>query len=289
MDIRAIFMGVLFAVMWASAFTSARVIVGYASPLWALSFRFMISGLIGIGIAYLLGQRVRLTAGQWRATIVFGICQNALYLGLNFIAMQKIEASLAAIIASSMPLAVAFAGWVVFREKLQPLAMVGLIAGMIGVGLIMATRLSGGADIMGVLLCVVAMVALTIATLSVRSASSGGNLLMVVGLQMLVGSAVLFVAAVIFEPLYVDVTWALSVAFIYTTLVPGLSATIVWFLLVQRIGSVPAATFHFLTPFFGVLIAAFVLGEHLRIVDLVGVAIITCGIFAVQYSKAKHS
>ncbi|MFG6542816.1 EamA family transporter, partial [Sulfitobacter sp. M22298] len=100
MDIRAILMGLAFAVMWSSAFTSARIIVMDASPLLALSLRYLISGLIGVGIALALGQSWRLTPAQWRATIIFGVLQNAVYLGLNFIAMQTIEASLAAIIAS---------------------------------------------------------------------------------------------------------------------------------------------------------------------------------------------
>ena len=115
MDIRAILAGLAFALIWSSAFTSARIIVADAPPILSLSLRFLISGLIGIALARCLGQSWRLTAGQWRATIVFGLCQNALYLGLNFVAMQTVEASLASIIASTMPLAVGFAGWVIFR------------------------------------------------------------------------------------------------------------------------------------------------------------------------------
>ena len=74
-------------------------------------------------------------------------------------------------------------------------------------------------------------------------------------------------------------------AFAYTTLVPGLIATWVWFLLVGRIGTTRAATYHFLNPFFGVAIAAVILGEHLSLRDFIGVAIVTAGIFAVQMSK----
>ena len=97
MDKRAIVMGITFALMWSSAFTSARVIVAQASPLASLSLRFFISGLIGIMIAKWLGQSFDLTRNQWRATFIFGIFQNALYLGLNFVAMQTIEASLASV------------------------------------------------------------------------------------------------------------------------------------------------------------------------------------------------
>ncbi|QIE46222.1 DMT family transporter [Pseudohalocynthiibacter aestuariivivens] len=285
MDFRAIIMGIAFAVMWSSAYTSARIIVLSAPPVSALALRFLISGLLGILIARMLGQSWRLTPPQWRATIVFGVCQNALYLGLYFVAMQTIEASLAAIIASTMPLLVALAGWIVFRDRLPPIAVLGLLAGLVGVVIIMGNRLSDGVDLYGLTLCVVGVVALTIATLAVRGATSGGNFLMVVGLQMLIGSAVLSVAAVATETIEIAWSWQLVAAFAYTTIVPGLGATLVWFMLVERIGATRAATFHFLNPFLGVAIAALILSEPLQLYDIIGVAVIMAGILAVQLSK----
>ncbi len=285
MDIKAIVMGLAFAAMWSSAFTSARVIVEYAPPLSALALRFLISGLLGVMIAYALGQSAKLSRRQWLGVLIFGLCQNALYLGLNFVAMQTVPASLAAIIASTMPLLVALAGWVVFGTKVRPLGIAGLVAGVVGVSLIMGARLQSGADLYGIILCVIGVVSLTVATLAVLGASSGGNVLMIVGLQMLVGSVILWVPALAFETLDVTLNWQLIVAFIYTTLVPGLAATWVWFLLVGRIGAVKASTFHFLNPFLGVAIAAALLGEAIGVLDVVGVVIIAGGILAVQLSK----
>lgn len=285
MDIRAILMGLAFAFMWSSAFTSARVIVEYAPPLTALSLRFLISGLIGIGIAWALGQSMRLTRKQWLGVLVFGVCQNALYLGLNFVAMQTIDASLAAIIASTMPLMVALVGWLILGQRLKFMGVAGLVAGLIGVAIIMGARLQGGVDPYGLILCLIGMLSLTVATLAVLGASSGGNVLMIVGLQMLVGSAVLIGPAMALESFDVTWNWQLIVAFAYTTLVPGLLATWVWFMLVGRIGTVKASTFHFLNPFFGVAIAALLLGEELGPLDILGVFVIGAGILAVQRSK----
>ena len=285
MDFKALFMGFAFAAMWSSAFTSARIIVQYAPPLTALSLRFLVSGLLGCAIAWALGQSFRLTRRQWTGVLVFGLCQNALYLGLNFVAMQTVQASLAAIIASTMPLLVALAGWVIFGTKVRPLGIAGLIAGVIGVTVIMGARLSGGTDLVGLLLLVIGVISLTAATLAVLGASSGGNVLAIVGLQLLVGSALLAVPALLFEPFVVDWNGTLIAAFLYTTLVPGLAATWVWFLLVGRIGAVRASTFHFLNPFLGVLIAAGFLGETIGPLDVVGVVIIAGGILAVQLSK----
>ena len=287
MDFRAIFAGLAFALMWSSAFTSARMIVADAPPLTALAARFLVSGLIGVGIALVLGQSFRLNRAQWRATLIFGVSQNALYLGLNFVAMQWVEASLAAIIASAMPLLVALLGWLFLRQRLRPLGVFGLLAGVAGVVLIMGARLSGGVDPLGVAMCLVAALALAAATLSVRGAASGGNVMMIVGLQMFVGAAILGVAALLLEDFTVHWSPRLIGAFAYTTLVPGVIATWVWFWLVGRIGAVKASTFHFLNPFFGVLVAALLLGERIGPLDLVGVAVIAGGILAVQLSRTR--
>jgi len=286
MDIRAIAMGVAFAVMWASAFSSARIIVADAPPLTALAIRFLISGALALAIALWMGQTLRLTRAQWIATAIFGICQNALYLGLNFVAMQTIEASLAAIVASAMPLCVAFLQWAALGERVAPLGLIGLATGFAGVALIMGARVDGGGvDPYGLALCVLGLISLTFATLAVRGTASGGNVIAIVGLQMLIGAVALGGAALATETWAVTWSWQMLTAFGYTTLVPGLAATWVWFLLVNRIGAVRAATFHFLTPPLGVGIAALLLGEALGPLDILGVGIVALGILAVQWSK----
>lgn len=293
LDLPAVLMGLAFAFMWSSAFASARMIVADAPPLTALAVRFWLSGAIGMALAGAMGQRLALSRGQARATLVFGLCQNALYLGFYFVAMQRIEAGLASILASTMPLIVAAAG-IVRGDRPRLLGLAGLAAGFGGVVLIMGTRLSGGAaDPAGLVYCGLGVAALAFATLSVRGASAGGgNLLMIVGLQMWVGAAALTVAAALLEwPGGITVDWTprLGLAFAYTTLVPGLLATWLWFRLVGRIGALRAAAFHFLNPFFGVLTAALVLGERLGPWDVAGVGIVAAGILAVQLSRARSA
>lgn len=301
MDIRAIAMGLSFALIWSSAFTSGRMIVEDAPPLTALALRFLFSGIVAVGIALAAGQSWRLDRREWRTVIVFGICQNALYLGLMFFAMTRIEASLAAIVASTMPLIVALLGWLWHRERMSALGLAGLMAGTLGAILLMGGRVGGGADLIGVLCAVVAALALAVATLSVRALSpapaaagetaspvkASGRVMMVVGMQMFVGAAALGLVAPAVETWEVNWTPRLVLAFLYTSLVSGVLVTWIWFRLVARIGAVKAATFHFLNPFFGVAIAALLLGERFGAIDLLGVAIIAAGILAVQLSKAR--
>ena len=287
MDIRAILMGLTFALIWSSAFTSARIIVLQAPPLTISSLRFATAGIIAITIAYALGQRIHLDRKKWRAIIIFGICQNALYLGLFFMAMQRIEASLASIIASAMPLIVGLASALFLGERLGKIGWIGLVAGFIGVALIMGARMSNGIDVVGIIFCIIGLTALAIAALTVNATSSKGNVFMVVGIQMLIGSLALFIPAILFEVPHFTWTGSLLAAFSYTVLMPGIFATIIWFLLVDRIGATRASTFHFLNPFFGVAIAAVILDEQLTYTDIIGVLIVMAGIFAVQVSRQK--
>ena len=52
MDIKSAIMGFVFALIWSSAFTSARIIVQVAPPLSISALRFLIAGLIAVSIAY---------------------------------------------------------------------------------------------------------------------------------------------------------------------------------------------------------------------------------------------
>ena len=288
MDFRSILMGISFSFIWSSAFTSAKILVSAASPLMILSLRFFISGLLGIALARMLGQKIQLNRGEWTVVVIIGISQNALYLAFNFIAMQWIEASLASIIASLLPLLVAAVCLVFLGEKTGFKGMLGLTVGFGGVLVIMLDKLSGSSASLGMILCLIGVAALAGATLYVgRVMSLNKNVVMIVGLQMLVGSITLFPFSLIFETWNIEWSTSFIFAFLYTTLVPGLLGTIIWFLLVKRVGPVRAATFHFLNPFFGVLVAALILAEPLSVRDGIGVTIIMAGILLVQLNRKK--
>ena len=131
MDFKSILMGIFFSIIWSSAFTSAKILMFSAPPFLVLSLRFLISGILGITIARLLGQNFNFSRQEWLGVLIFGFCQNVLNLGLNFVALQWIDASMAAIIASMLPLIVAAISWVFLMEK----------PGIIGLTLVLSLNL----------------------------------------------------------------------------------------------------------------------------------------------------
>lgn len=286
LDWLAVLLGVLFSIVWSSAFTTAWIIVQSVEPFTALTARFGVSAAIAIGLAKLLGQSFRLTRSQWQAVLLFGFFQNAVYLGANWVAAQWIEASLAAIIGSTMPLQVALLGGILLHDRLDRVGYLGLVAGFLGVLIILWPRMSFGPDGLGIILCVLASLGLCLATLVVRRATSEGNLLMIVGLQMVVGCLVVAIPAVTFESMQMPVwTTRLTLAFAYQVIMPGIVATLIWFTLVNRVGPTRASSFHYLNPFIGVAVAAVILGDRIGTMDILGIMVITLGIIAVSRTR----
>ena len=199
-------------------------------------------------------------------------------------AMQWIQASLAATIASLLPLVVTVFLWFFFKEKLNSWGLAGLIIGTIGLALIINSNIPTKLNIIGTLCCLIGVIALAIATITVRH-SPNKNILMLIGLQMLLGSMTLFPLSIAVETWEITWTMSLIVSFLYTTIFPGLIATLIWFKLIHFVGPVRAAAFHFLNPFFGVLIANIVLSENLVWLQIFGVLLITIAIVSLQLSK----
>ena len=72
LDWPALGLGIAFALIWSSAFTSSRIVVEYWPPFLVMSVRFLLSGLLALGIGFAAGQRIRLTTAEWRAVVVCG-------------------------------------------------------------------------------------------------------------------------------------------------------------------------------------------------------------------------
>ncbi|HIC83388.1 MAG TPA: DMT family transporter [Candidatus Marinimicrobia bacterium] len=286
MDIRSFLMGISIAFMWASAFTAARILMINAPPFLVLSSRFFISGLLAITIARCFGQKIDFSRREWYTILSIGLCQNTVCTALNFTAMQWVTASIAAIIASMLPIIIAMFAWIFQGEEIGVIGKLGLFTAIAGVFLIVYDKTADETKILGLVLCIVAVLGFAGAALIVgNSLKNNKNLFMIVGLQMIVGSVTLLPLSILFETWTIKFSSIFIISFAYLILIPGLIGTLVWFSLLIRIGGTKASAFHFLNPFFGVAIASVILSEPLTSRDWIGVAIISVGILAVQHSK----
>ena len=286
MGLKSVIMGLGFVILWSSAFTSAKIIVQYSPPLLILAVRFFLTGGFGLILANIFYEKISLTNKEWYSLIAFGLCQNTIYLGCNFIAMGSIDAFLAVIIASMLPILVAIFSWVTKTEKIGFMGTVGMLFGIFGCLIILKDKVMIPSNLFGIVFCLIGATALAVATLLVKNTISNKNqILRVVSIQMLVGGLPLIFLSIIFETWKITFSTSFIIAFFYTCFFPGLLATIVWFNLVRKEGAIRASAFHFLNPPMGVLIASLILAETIEPLEIFGIIILMIAIYLIYKSR----
>ncbi len=286
MEFKHFLLGVGFALIWASAFPSAKIAVQFSPPFFFLFLRFTLAGFFSLMLGTYLGQSFQLDRKSLILITVFGFIQNGLYLGLIFLALTRIDSNVSVIIASILPLTVAFFSWVFFKSKLSLLGASGLFVGLIGVLLIMLQRVEKEYEMLGITLCILGLLATTFSTLIITKINiNKSNILIVIGLQMLAGSLFLLPLSYFFEVWSISFNMTFLFTFLYIAAFPGIIGPVIWFYLQKEIGAVKYSSFHFLVPFFGIAISYLLLGETLTHSDMIGVIVIVLGLYLVNRDK----
>jgi drug/metabolite transporter (DMT)-like permease len=142
---------------WASAFIGIRAVGEHLSP-GALALGRLAVGTAVLGLLQARRRWVRPTAGQWRLLTVCGVGWFGIYnVALNA-AEQHLDAGTTAMLVNIGPVLIAVLAGLLLGEGFPRWLVVGLAVAFGGVLLIGFATRSAGADLAGVLLCVIAAV-----------------------------------------------------------------------------------------------------------------------------------
>ena len=270
--------------LWASAFVPSKIGVVGTSPLWFLVVRFAVSGLLAVAVARALGARTPRGRREWTAAVVYGVLGNAIYLGCTYLALRHIGSGIGAIVASTNPLALALVAPWLLREPLTPVKLAGLLFGFGGVVAIMVVRAgTGSADPGDVALAFAGVLGSVASTIVFKRWCGELDLRAVNAVQLLAAGIVLLPLAPALEGApHARWSWELVVSFWYVVLVMSLGASLLWFWLLAHGEASRVSAYYFLTPVFGLALAALLLHEPVGVRDLGGLAAIALGISLVQ-------
>lgn len=279
----------LFCLIWSSAFAVAKVALADCPPLLLLGTRFLLAGALMLAVTAVVLPRehfTRLTRGDILALAVMGILNNACYLGLGYMGMTTVSSGFTAVLISANPLLVALVAAPLLGERLDARKFAGLILGMAGVAWVVRSRISSGhEDPVGVAYVAVALVTLTAATLIFKKVRTSASLWVGSGIQSLSGGLALLPLALLFESTAdVRLTPSLVASFVYLTLAASVGAFSLWFFILGRTSATRASALHFLMPPLGLMFGWLLLGEHMPVVDMLGILPIAAGIRLVTTS-----
>jgi drug/metabolite transporter (DMT)-like permease len=273
----------VFCLLWSFAFVAGKIGVTYCPPLILLSARFLLAGILILGVSAVRGEGWQMT---WRDAAVFailGVANNALYLGLGYTGLKTVSAGLGGLIVSANPVFTAMLAALFLGESLTWRKVAGLLLGISGVGFIVWHRMSVGTDSLhGILFTLASLASIVVGTILFKVLAPKGSLWIGNGVQSLAGGlAVLPFALSLSSVSDIVPNMQLLGAFAFLVFGGSILGYLLWFHLLKVCGATAASAYHFLMPPLAMLFAWIVLGEHVELRDLLGIIPVALGIYLV--------
>lgn len=290
LDGRAIGLMVLLCALWGVQQVAAKVASAGISPLLQAGIRSVIA-LILVG-AWAALRRIPLDLRD--GTLLPGMAAGVLFAGefaLLYWGLSFTSASRAVLFLYTSPFIVA-AGvhWLVPGEALSRWQVAGLVAAFAGMAMAFADNLSvpDSHQLIGDLLCFGAAVLWGATTVTIRvSRLASTTATKTLIYQLAVSSLLLLPASlVVGESGVHDPTPLIWLALAYQSVVVAFATYLAWFWLITRYPAGRLSAFGFLTPLFGMLSGALLLGETITPLLALAMLLVTAGLWMVNHAPA---
>jgi drug/metabolite transporter (DMT)-like permease len=288
LDAPAVVLLVLCCFLWGLNQVAAKAALPEVPALWQAAVRST-----GAAILVWLWARSRgIALFERDATLAGGLLAGALFAAeffCIFIGLQFTTASRMVVFIYISPFVVALGMPLIARsERLAPWQVAGLVVAFAGVAWAFAegfTRPAAGPrQSLGDGLGVIAGVLWGATTLAIRGSALGqASAEKTLFYQLAISGAMLLAAAVAAAaPLHLDVSPLAWGSLVFQTVVVSFASYGVWFWLVRHYPATRLASFTMLTPVFGLVLGALLLGEPITRRLLVALATVAAGIVLVN-------
>ena len=281
-------------IVWGSTYLAIRVGVATLPPFLMAGSRFLLAGALLLGWTAWRGdlRRERIGAPQLRAAAIVG---GLLLLGGNGLvswAEQTVPSGLAALLISSTPLWMALLGRTLFRERLTPLSVAGIVLGFVGVALLVGVGGSGsGAAPIGIAAILVAAFLWGLGSVWSRRLPLPAHPLVATALEMIAGGSLMVAVAIVRgEPAALDLaavtpqSWA---ALAYLVVFGSLVAFTAYVWLLANVRTDLVGTYAYVNPLVAVLLGWALLGEVVTASTLLGGAVVVVAVALVVLARGR--
>lgn len=267
----------LLAALWGGSFLFMRVAAPVFGPLWLIAIRVVLAGvaLLPMIVHLKLGPQLR---RHWPALLVVGGINSAIPFVLLAYASLSLPAGFTSILNGTAPLFGTVIAAVWLQERVTPMRGIGFVLGFVGVVVLVGWRAlmptPGFGMAVAAGLCAALMYA--IAAPYIRHNLAGVSPLTVTtGSQL--GAALWLLPALPFTVPQQMPTPIVGLAVVALALLSTTCAYLLYFRLIQNVGSTKALTVGYLIPLFATLWGAVLLAEPVTLSMVMGGSLILLG------------
>lgn len=277
----------LFILLWSSGYVAGKIGLPYAGPLTLIFMRFSVAALVLLLVAWLTrAPWPRDWASVGRLAVVGLLIQALQFSGLYFGLSHGVSAGISALIVGLMPVLTAAGAAVFLDERISRQQIGGLMLGIVGVGIVVAHKVSlGKAPWIGYLAVGAALLGITTGTLVQKKYCVGMDLRTGGFIQLSTATLVVGPAAWLTEQLQVTWTWELVGASLWLSLVNSIGAISLLFILMRRGQASKVASLFYLVPGATALMGYLALHETLNAMQALGFLVSAGGVYLTTRAK----
>lgn len=278
------------ALVFGSAFFFGDLGLKSFGPLTVAAGRVSSAAVILAAVALLRRRRFPAEPKTWAALLVMGALNNAIPFSLIFWGQTRIDSGLAAILNAMTPIFTVVLAHLVGDERLTLRRIVGVLLGFAGVAALIGPGALSHLDPTNVAEIAVLLAAVCYALAGLWGRQFRGLPVEVAAGGMLIGSTLIMLPlAAVFEHPWTVSPSPISVAGIAALgLLSTAIAYLFYFKLLARVGATNLLLVTFLLPIVALILGALFLGEHVRPIDLLGLALIMGGLGAIDGRLFGH-
>jgi drug/metabolite transporter (DMT)-like permease len=273
----------LFVVLWSTGFIGAKLGLPYAEPFTFLAIRLVIASVLLALVGLLMGAPWPRGAQLLVHTAVAGLLVHAGYLGGVFFAIEHgLSAGAVSIVVAVQPLLTAALAGRLLGERVGPRQWLGLALGLIGVLLVVWSKLSGEGSAVAVAAALVALISITAGTLYQKRYCPASDIRTAGAVQYAVSALVLLIVAIFTETMQIQWTGEFVFALAWLVLVLSVGAVGLLFGLIRRGAASRVASLFYLAPPLTAVFGYLLFGETLDPLALLGLAVVVVGVALVN-------
>jgi len=269
-------------VVWGSTYFGIKVAVETIPPLLAAGSRFLVAALLLAALLAWRGTSLRVTRAELVASAVAGVLLLGLGVGLVHVAETRIDSSIAAMIAGTVPLQI-IGLRLIAGESPARATRLSTLAGLVGLLLVVAPGLGAGSTALGLAVMISATISWSTGSFLSKRLALPRDPFVATAWEMALGGTFLMVGALAFGE-YADVdsgTFALDSVLAWAYLVVmgslvGFSAY-AWLLKVAPISLV--VTHQYVNPLVAIALGMAFLGERPSPWALAGAALVIAAVY----------
>lgn len=281
-------MPAIFVLLWSTGFIGAKLGLPYAEPFTFLFIRFVLTLLLLIPLALLMRIPWPTSPRLWTHIAISGFLVHGAYLGGVFYGIYLgMPAGLAALLVGLQPLLTAAFAGPLLGEKLTRLQWVGLSLGLIGICLVLGSKLEIGESLfdgfgISALLCVTAaLMGISLGTLYQKRYCTSMPLLSGAVIQYLAAGVLLGSGALLFETRQVEWSSTFILTLAWLVLILSIAAILLLMALIKKGEASRVASLFYLVPPVTALQAWWLFDERLPLLGLAGMVIAITGVVMV--------